>query len=237
MINFFFLPLSFNSMVLILMFKTKVIMNKFIWIILGMVLSLGAHAQSHAGMSAWVTLYEKYQPAKITMENGKVIKQNQANVFLKNARLLFKRGMFDMEANMSQIKKVEFADRSFERLDTMLATALDTVGTNRILCTTTIDIEAYRHRSANDKVVTHLSIGEQVATNTIDLAASDEPKYPLVNNYYFEIDGEIMKVHERNIMRTLDKEKRRYLKTLMLMPDFDWGNREYLKKVLELYKK
>jgi hypothetical protein len=38
-------------------------------------------------------------------------------------------------------------------------------------------------------------------------------------------------------MRTLDKEKRRYLKTLMLMPDFDWGNREYLKKVLELYKK
>jgi hypothetical protein len=86
-------------------------------------------------------------------------------------------------------------------------------------------------------VVTHLSIGEQVATNTIDLAASDEPKYPLVNNYYFEIDGEIMKVHERNIMRTLDKEKRRYLKTLMLMPDFDWGNREYLKKVLELYKK
>ena len=57
-------------------------MNKFLWIILGVVLSLGAHAQSHAGMSAWVTLYENYQPAKITMENGKVIKQNQANVFL-----------------------------------------------------------------------------------------------------------------------------------------------------------
>ena len=52
-------------------------MNKFLWIILGMVLSLGAHAQSHAGMSAWVTLYETYQPAKITMENGKVIKQKK----------------------------------------------------------------------------------------------------------------------------------------------------------------
>ena len=151
-------------------------MKRFFMVMLSVAVSLGIYAQKSAGFSATTTLYKDYQPAKITMADGKVINQKKANVFLKNGRLLFKRGMFDMEANMSQIKKVEFADRSFERLDTMLATALDTVGTNRILCTTTIDIQAYRHRSANDKVVTHLSTGEQVATNTTDLAASDEPK-------------------------------------------------------------
>lgn len=195
---------------------------------------LGAYAQKSAGFSATTTLYAKYQPAKITLTNGKVINQKQANVFLKNARLLFKRGMFDMEANMEQIEKVEFADRTFVKLDTMLVSVIDTVGDKQILCATTIDIEAYHQRAANDKVLTSLSLGEQVSATTIDLAPSDELKYPLVNDYYFVVDGKVIVVHERTINRLLDRDERRMLKTFMMQPDFDWCDRGYLRKILQM---
>lgn len=198
---------------------------------------LSANAQTDAGFSAWTTLYKDYRPAKITMQDGRVVNQRQANVFLKNGRLLFKRGMFDMEANMSQIVSVEFADRFFVRVDTMLATIIDTVGANKILCTTKIDIEAYKSKAVNDRILTNLQIGEQVSMTTVELTAEDEPKYPLVNDYYFEIGGKLVEVHERTITRMLDKERRRLLKSYILQPDFDWGNREYLRKILLLFNK
>lgn len=209
-------------------------MKRFLVIMFCVATSLGVFAQKTAGFSATTTLYEDYQPAKITLTNGKVINQKQANVFLKNARLLFKRGMFDMEANMSQIESVEFADRKFIKVDTMLVTIVDTIGDNQILCATTIDVEAYRQRAVNDKVLTNLTLGEQVSTTTIDLAPSDEPKYPLVNDYYFLVDGKVIEVHERTINRMLDKDKRRILKSYLMQPDFDWSDRGYLRKILLL---
>lgn len=210
-------------------------MYRFLMLLAFVVSICGASAQTDAGLSAWTTLYEKYQPAKITMQDGKVINQKQANVFLKNGRLLFKRGMFDMEANMSQIVSVEFADRFFVRVDTMLATIIDTIGNNKILCTTKIDLNAYKSKAINDRILTNLTLGEQVSTTTVDLAAEDELKYPLFNTYYFEINGKIVNVHERTLNRMLDKEKRRMLKSYIMQPDFDWGNREYLHKILMLF--
>lgn len=211
-------------------------MKRFFMVMLSVAVSLGIYAQKSAGFSATTTLYKDYQPAKITMAGGKVINQKKANVFLKNGRLLFKRGMFDMEANMSQIERVDFADRSFIRLDTMLVTVVDTIGENQILRATTIDMAAYNAKAINDRVVTNLSLGEQVSMTTIDLAPEDENKYPLINTYFFVIDGKTVEVHERTIARMLDKDKRRMLKTYMQMPDFDWGDVGYLQKILQLFE-
>lgn len=211
-------------------------MKRFFMVMLSVAVSLGIYAQKSAGFSATTTLYKDYQPAKITMAGGKVINQKKANVFLKNGRLLFKRGMFDMEANMSQIERVDFADRSFIRLDTMLVTVIDTIGENQILRATTIDMAAYNAKAINDRVVTNLSLGEQVSMTTIDLAPEDENKYPLINTYFFVIDGKTVEVHERTIARMLDKDKRRMLKTYMQMPDFDWGDVGYLQKILQLFE-
>lgn len=211
-------------------------MKRFFMVMLSVAVSLGIYAQKSAGFSATTTLYKDYQPAKITMADGKVINQKKANVFLKNGRLLFKRGMFDMEANMSQIERVDFADRSFIRLDTMLVTVVDTIGENQILRATTIDMAAYNAKAINDRVVTNLSLGEQVSMTTIDLAPEDENKYPLINTYFFVIDGKTVEVHERTIARMLNKDKRRMLKTYMQMPDFDWGDVGYLQKILQLFE-
>lgn len=192
-------------------------------------------AQHFAGYSNSTTVYPTYQPAKITLYNGKTIFQKEANVFLKNGKLLFRKGKLDMEANMKQIESVEFADRFYVRMDTMLATVTDTVGKNRILCTTTIDLDAYQSRMVNERVISNFEIGNtQVSASTVDPNNENET-YPLVNTYYFEIDGKIIKLHERTLLRKLSKEKRNRLNFYIQMPDFSWADRNYLRKILQLF--
>lgn len=200
--------------------------------------TLELSAQKFAGMINRTTVYETYQPARITLTTGRVIMQKEANVFLKNARLLFKKGRLDMEANMAQIRAVEFADKSYVRLDTMLAVVTDTLGNNRVLCTTTIDLAAFTNREINDRIISNFEIGtEQVSMASLDMVALEDKEYPLVNNYYFEVNGKILEANERTITRHLNRSKRSRLEFYLQMPDFDWGNPEWQHKVLELFEK
>lgn len=199
---------------------------------------IGIWAQKEAGTSTRTTVYEEYQPAKVTLYNGKVIFQKKANIFLKDATLLFKNGKLDMKANMNQIKGVEFADRSYVKLDTLLAMVIDTVGKNRVLCTTTVDMEAYTINELNSQEVSSLNFGgDQVSVTRMTTVAPEDRVYPLINTYYFEVDGKIIKAHERTISRHLSREKRDRLKFYMSMPDFDWGDKKTLRQVLELFQK
>lgn len=199
--------------------------------------AISLSAQHYVGSTSHTTLYETYQPARITLSSGNVIMQKQANVFLKNARLVFKSGRHDMLANMNQVQKVEFADKSFVRLDTMLAEVADVVGTNRILCTTTIDLDAYNNQKINDRVISNFQIGtDQVSATSIDTSPSNE-QFPLVRTYYFEIDGKIVKTHERTLRRMLPKAKRSRFDFYLQLPDFSWYDVASLRKVLELFEK
>ena len=199
------------------------------------VVCMNVIAQKFVGYSDRTTVYEKYQPARITLYNGKVIMQKEANIFLKNGRLLFKKGMFDMVADMAPIQTVEFADRQYVKVDTILATVIDTLGGNRLLCTTTIDLAAFNNRAVNDRVITSLQLGgDQVGSTDIDLSAGNK-QYPLVNNYFFEIDGKIVELHERTIRRLLPKKKRDRFDFYLQMPEFDWFDKSSLHKILELF--
>lgn len=199
---------------------------------------MGLWAQREAGTSTRTTVYEDYQPAKITLYSDKVIFQPKANIFLKDATLLFQKGKHDMKANINQIKAVEFADRSYVKLDTLLAMVIDTVGKNRVLCATTIDIEAFTTIELNNQVVSNLDLGgDQVSVTRMTTTAPEDKIYPLINTYYFEVDGKIIKAHERILSRHLPKEKRNRLKFYMGLPDFDWGDRKTLRMVLELFEK
>lgn len=211
-------------------------MRKILIPVLLSLMSCQLFAQHFAGYSNSTTVYPTYQPAKITLYNGKTIFQKEANVFLKNGKLLFRKGKLDMEANMKQIESVEFADRFYVRMDTMLATVTDTVGKNRILCTTTIDLDAYQSRMVNERVISNFEIGNtQVSASTVDPSSENEA-FPLVNTYYFEIKGKIIKLHERTLLRKLPKEKRNRLNFYIQMPDFSWTDRNYLRKILQLFE-
>lgn len=213
-------------------------MKRTLSLLLCIAVCLIAWGQKTIGTSTRTTLYETYQPAKITLTGGKVIFQKQANIFLKDASLLFKNGKQDMKANMAQIQEVEFSDGRYVCIESKLAAVVDTIGENKILCTTTIDLEAYQKMAINDRVVSNLSLGgDQVSMSSISLTDESDMEYPLINSYYFEVEGKIFKAHERVIYRRLPKEKRDRLKFYMEMPDFDWGDKTSLRQVLMLFEK
>lgn len=212
-------------------------MKRILWMVLTAFVCMNVSAQSFAGYVNRTTVYEKYQPAKITLASGKVILQKQANIFLKNGRLLFKNGNMDMEANIMQIKSVEFHDKFYVRMDTILAIVVDTVKNNRILCTTTIDMEAYSKQRLNDRVISNFQMNDQFVNATSVEAPDEDYKYPLVNHFFLEINGKVVRNHERIIRRMLPKAKRDRLDFYMKQPKFSWTDRKSLRQVLELFDK
>ncbi len=199
-----------------------------------MFFSVVAYPQEAVFKSQRTTVYPQFIPATITLESGKTVKERSANVFMKNGALLYKRNGFNMQADMDLIKRVDFVDRTYLKVDTMLAYMVDTIGNNKLLCATLIDLEAYKTNLLNNRQITNLELGSQVNISTMDL--SDTNEYPLTNIYYYEINGKIIKVHERSIMQSIPKNKRRELNTILQSADFSWVDRNSLMRLLAVFK-
>lgn len=194
--------------------------------------SISLLAQKATDSSRLTTAYPQFKPAIITLETGKVIEKEAVNVFMANGALLYKHGKTTMRAEMKNVKKVDFADRTYLKVDTILAYIVDTLKDNKLLCATLIDLEAYKSEILNNKQITNLELGSYVNVSTMDL--SDINEYPLVNYYYYELNGEIIKVHERTITKKISKNKRTQLNTLMQAPDFSWDDIKWLMRVLKI---
>ena len=212
-------------------------MKKLLGTVLASLFSFALMAQDFAGYSDRTTVYETFQPARVTLTTGSVNFQKEANVFLKNGKLLFKKGNTNMEADMRQIASVEFSDKFYVCIDEMLATVIDTVGKNRILCTTLIDLVAYENQKVNDRMISNVTMGGNYVDASSAGVIDSDYLYPLVNKYFFEINGKIMEAHERVIKRMLPKEKRSRFEFLMKTPDFTLADKECLHQVLELFNK
>ena len=196
---------------------------------------LAAKAQ---GVTENFTVYKNFKPAVIHMASGKNINNALTNIFLKNASLLYMKGSYAMEANMESILGVDFDDHQFIKIDNMLACLLDTVGPNRLYCATVIDVEAYNQMLRNNINITNFSLfgssmSDQMSYATVELTPEDEQQMPLINHFYYLYNGEIIKVHERELSRILPKSKKRIYKTIISMDGFRWVDRESLVKLLK----
>lgn len=192
-----------------------------------------AQAQQLPTRSQRTTVYEQYKPAIITLESGKTLTHQRANVFLKNGALLYKSGGRNMEADMSTVRKAQFDDKTYVRIDSMLAYVVDTVGANKLYCATLIDIEAYKTMLLNNQQLTNLQITSFVNVTAMDAAPEQVGYYPLIRHFYFEIDGKMIKAHERNLKRAAPKDKQRMIKTIMQQPGFSWDNPKSLLALLK----
>ncbi len=79
-----------------------------------------------------------------------------------------------MQAEMKNVKKVDFADRTYLKVDTILAYIVDTLKDNKLLCATLIDLEAYKSEILNNKQITNLELGSYVNVSTMDLSDINE---------------------------------------------------------------
>lgn len=213
---------------------TAIVMRKTFFTLLYLLFAVFSYAQTSAGESQRTVAYSSYQPAIVTKSDGHTITIRQANIFLKNSHLLFKRGATSLEATIDGIAAVDFRDRHYVRIDSVLAYVVDTIGANRLLCSTRIDMDAYLARLRNNREVTNLQIGDMVSVSTTELSPEEDCVYPLVNYFYFDMNGKIFRAEERTVLRNIDKSKRRLMKTVISLADFTWGDPQSLMKLLKV---
>jgi hypothetical protein len=168
------------------------------------------------------TLYPQFKPAVIKLTDGRTITNSLTNVFLKNSSLLYMHNTYTMEANMDNIVKVDFDDRSFVNIKNQLATVVDTVGSNVLYRIDYLDIDAYKTNLKNNMQLSNFSVTDFVNVDAVDLSNEEDRKLPLVHKYYMLYNGKLVFVHERDIQRELNKEQKRRFKTIISMPDFTW---------------
>ena len=206
-------------------------MKKLLSIVMLSMVAAGAVAQDRTPLA---TLYKEFKPSVITLSDGRQLKQGLTNVFLKNSSLLYMSGEHAMEANMDQVAAVKFDDRSFVNLNNQLATIVDSVGQNVLYCVELFDQDSYERNLRNNVNLSNISLGgDQIGTTTVDLNNEEDYMLPVFRHYFMRINGDIIRVHERELLRKLNKEQRTMLKRIIELPNFSWQNEDNLKTLLK----
>ena len=202
-------------------------------IVLLLLLTTGILAATAQTTTTSLTAYQSFQPATIHLVDGRKLKVDHANIFLKNSGLLYISGHDTKEANLKTMAKVEFKDRTYYRIDSVLAYQVDTVNHQELYCAPRIDVVAWRGLLINNRQLNNIDLGEMVTYSATELVDRQDIHFPLINLYYFKIDGKYVLAHERNLKRVLDKEKRRLMTSVMSEPGFSWTNEASLLKLLK----
>ena len=186
-----------------------------------------------------LTVYPEFRPATILLTNGSKLKVPLANIFLKNSSLLYMTDDVVKEAELKNVLQVQFDDCTYLRIDSLLAYQVDSVGRNALYCAKVIDIKSYKQTIANSANITNLdlsNITNMLSFSTIDAIGKEGVEFPVIPLYYFRLDNQFVRVHERNLKRVLSKEKQRIMESVMSLPDFSWTDEPSLMKMLEMLK-
>ena len=180
-----------------------------------------------------VTAFNDFRPAQVSLTDGRTLKVPKANIFLKHSTLIYKSGNSVKEANMRTVKAVDFDDRHYVKIDTVLAFLVDTVEANAVYQQQVIDREAYEASFRNDRMITGIQFGEQINLITLDPQRDSTAVYPVINTFYYKYNGKMVKVHDRELWRMLPKEKRRIMQSMMAEEGFSWTRRESVVRMLQ----
>ena len=180
-----------------------------------------------------VTAFNDFRPAQVSLTDGRTLKVPKANIFLKHSTLIYKSGNSVKEANMRTVKAVDFDDRHYVKIDTVLAFLVDTVEANAVYQQQVIDREAYEASFRNDRMITGIQFGEQINLITLDPQRDSTAVYPVINTFYYKYNGKMVKVHDRELWRMLPKEKRRIMQSMMAEEGFSWTRCESVVRMLQ----
>jgi hypothetical protein len=180
-----------------------------------------------------LTAYKEFKPSLIQLKDGRVVNQGLTNIFLKNSSLLYLHGTTPMEANMDNIVSVKFDDRLYVKIDTVLAYVVDSVGKDVLYRATVIDMESYQRHVRNNVMITNIGGGGGITPTTMDLNTDEDYKFPLIDLFFYRLNGKFVKCHERNLQYVLNKEKKRIVRTFCSMNDFSWTDSDSLLKLLK----
>lgn len=194
--------------------------------------ALSAMAQIEGGRTNCVTLYQKYCPAVITLTSGNLNHQKEANIFLKNGALVYKKGSTVMEANMDVIKSVKFGDHQFIKMNKELVEVIDSIGPNLLVLSRIINKEGLEHEILNNSNITNINMGDQLGITRLD-ANEDQLMYPVDETYYFIIGKKTIAVRDRETRVAAGRKKLEEYESVVKSYGFSWKDKEC---IMQLFK-
>ncbi|MBR5749863.1 MAG: hypothetical protein IKY01_13965 [Prevotella sp.] len=208
-------------------------------VLLSTMLLMAAFKGAAQEVTPQLTVFPDFRPATAYLADGKKLDIPMANIFLKNSSLLYISGEVTKEASTKNLLRVDFKDRTYFRIDSVLAYQVDTVGKNALFCAKVLDLKAYRQLIANNSNITNLDINDLASMNmfqytTIDINDVKDIHFPVIPLYYYRLNNQYVLVHERNLKRALNKEERRRMESVMNLPNFSWTDEKFLLKILEV---
>ena len=196
----------------------------------------GAMAQIPVGRTDRVTLFDAFVPAVIELKSGMVNRQAQANIFLKNSSLVYKRNGVDMAASMDLVKEVFMNARRFVNVNNQLLEVLDTCGNVALTRLHLIDVEAFEGEYLNNSDITNISLRENFSVTRLDPSDGSQ-SYPVTDTYFYLVNGKKVKCHEREVQLAVAKKSRAEYEACIKGFGFSWADIDDLKKVLRILAK
>lgn len=181
--------------------------------------------------------YKDFKDGNIELAFGKD-KIYKANIFLKDASLLYKNDTTVMKANLFGVISVDFGDALYRKTGDRMGKVIEQKGEVFLTVVTTIDTDRMREDARNGRNSTFLDLPEFnlfIDTNADYWAEGEGSSWPLKDEYFFVVKGEAIPAAEKIVKKSIRADKRNDFKELMKNRKWSWKDANSLKVLVDYF--
>ena len=181
--------------------------------------------------------YKDFKDGNIEFAFGKD-KIYKANIFLKDASLLYKNDTTVMKANLFGVISVDFGDALYRKTGDRMGKVIGQKGEVFLTVVTTIDTDRMREDARSGRNSTFLDLPEFnlfIDTNADYWAEGEGSSWPLKDEYFFVVKGEAIPAAEKIVKKSIRADKRNDFKELMKNRKWSWKDANSLKVLVDYF--
>lgn len=181
--------------------------------------------------------YKDFKDGNIEFAFGKD-KIYKANIFLKDASLLYKNDTTVMKANLFGVISVDFGDALYRKTGNRMGKVIEQKGEVFLTVVTTIDTDRMREDARSGRNSTFLDLPEFnlfIDTNADYWAEGEGGSWPLKDEYFFVVKGEAIPAAEKIVKKSIRADKRNDFKELMKNRKWSWKDANSLKVLVDYF--
>lgn len=181
--------------------------------------------------------YKDFKDGNIEFAFGKD-KIYKANIFLKDASLLYKNDTTVMKANLFGVISVDFGDALYRKTGDRMGKVIEQKGEVFLTVVTTIDTDRMREDARSGRNSTFLDLPEFnlfIDTNADYWAEGEGSSWPLKDEYFFVVKGEAIPAADKIVKKSIRADKRNDFKELMKNRKWSWKDANSLKVLVDYF--
>lgn len=213
--------------------KTILFLSALLWVS-GATMAQQAQVERHSKIPF---AYKDFKDGNIEFAFGKD-KIYKANIFLKDASLLYKNDTTVMKANLFGVISVDFGDALYRKTGDRMGKVIEQKGEVFLTVVTTIDTDRMREDARSGRNSTFLDLPEFnlfIDTNADYWAEGEGSSWPLKDEYFFVVKGEAIPAAEKIVKKSIRADKRNDFKELMKNRKWSWKDANSLKVLVDYF--